>query len=351
VVSTEVEDAHLNRRRRRAAPLRVFAWATAFYGAAATLMLASIALIGDRQVWTYLAALLFFWWLLPAPFLLLGALAARAWLAVALLVVPAGTCAYLEGPYVVHAIESSDHGAADVRVATYNMTNGARPDGLPALVAQYHPDVLLLQEVTFSRDELRQMVPEYPYASMGLGVSGPGHDGYAILSRYPVVGARAVTGLPTGARPTDLVTVDVHGHRVDLLPLHLASPCVDCPDPSLNPAGDMAHADTVRLAEAGRYAGLVRALVRQGRPVVVGGDLNSSALNTPLRDLTYAGLTDAQRAVGTTPGLTRGPGPGVARVDFVLVSGLDPVRVAVGSRGHSSHAPVIADLAWPAAAR
>jgi vancomycin resistance protein VanJ len=237
--------------------------------------------------------------------------------------------------------------AADFRVATFNLTNGRPVDSLARLVAAHEPDILLLQEVTSSREELAALVPDYPYASMGPGVRGPGNDGYAILSRYPITAVRPVTDLPREARPADLVTVDIDGRQVTFLSIHLASPCIGCPADTSYPGGGTASAARMRVAEAQRYAEVVTDALRNGETVVVGGDLNSSPLNRPLHEFTAVGLTDAQRDVGTRPGLTRGPGPGVARVDVVLVAGLTPVTVVEGSRGHSTHSPVIADLAWP----
>jgi endonuclease/exonuclease/phosphatase (EEP) superfamily protein YafD len=131
--------------------------------------------------------------------------------------------------------------------------------------------------------------------------------------------------------------------------VHLASPCIGCVDggEGANPAGDTGEAARVRVTEARRYAEVVAELRADGRPVVLGGDLNSSPLNRPLRLLTGAGLVDVHRAVGRSPGLTRGPGPGVARVDVVLVDGLRPVRSTEGGQGASTHSPMVADLAWP----
>jgi endonuclease/exonuclease/phosphatase (EEP) superfamily protein YafD len=116
----------------------------------------------------------------------------------------------------------------------------------------------------------------------------------------------------------------------------------------INPAGSTSEAARIRDAEARRYAEVVSGLIAAGQPVVLAGDLNSSPLNRPVHLLTGAGLTDVHQAVGTSPGLTRGPGPGVARVDVVLVAGLVPLRDAEGHRDASTHSPVIADLAWPA---
>jgi vancomycin resistance protein VanJ len=324
--------------------LRLFA----VYGCLASLQLAAIAVMRDGWVETYAAALVFFWWLVPAPLLLVLAVVARGWRTLVTLLAPTVVIVYLIGPYLLHALPGvlpSDR--ADLRVATYNLSKGRPVDGLVQLVAEHRPDVLLLQENTRSHDELARLLPAYPDISAGTGVNSPGDDSYAIASRYPIRSVAAVTGLPAGARPTDLVTIDVRGTTVHLLSLHLASPCFACLSARQNPAGFPAQAAQVRVAEARRFADVVRDLVRRGDPVVVAGDLNASPLNQPLGELTDSGLVDAQAAVGTTPGLTRGAGPGIARVDAVLVSGLRPARAFEGGRGESDHAPVVADLAWP----
>jgi vancomycin resistance protein VanJ len=339
---------HRSAPRRRSLPVRAFLWVITAYGLAATVALVAIAVIGDRTAWTYLAALVSFWWLLPAPVLLLMVVVLRSPWAVAATLVPALVCGYLQGPYVLHALDGGGGDqVADFRVATFNLSNGRPVDSLTTLVDADRPDILLLQEVTSNGDQLAALAPGYPYASIGPGTNGIGHDGYAILSRFPITADRPVTGLPPEARAADLVTVDVDGRAVTVLSVHLASPCIGCPANTTYPGGGTTSSARMRVAEAKRYAEVIRDLLRRGEAVIVGGDLNASPLNRPLHEFTAAGLTDAQREVGTSPGLTRGPGPGLARVDVVLVGGLTPVRVVEGPRGHSTHSPVVADLAWP----
>ncbi|WP_299953094.1 endonuclease/exonuclease/phosphatase family protein [uncultured Modestobacter sp.] len=318
------------------------------YGVAGTAVLLAVGVVGDRTAATYTAALFSAWWLAPAPALLVLAAVRRAWRVVAALLVPAVAVLVLQGPYLVNRF-TGDDAAADLRVAAYNVTHGRPLDGLRALVEQERPDVVLLQEVTVARRAELRALADYPHLHLGPLTGGRLGDGDAVLSRHPIVGADRVTGLPAGARATDLVTLDVDGRELDVLSVHLASPCVGCTPAGgeANPAGGTGEAARTRVAEARRYAEVVAGLVDRGRPVVLGGDLNSSPLNRPLHVLTRAGLTDVHRAVGTWPALTRGPGPGVARVDAVLVSGLRPLSSREGDRGASTHSPMVADLAWP----
>jgi vancomycin resistance protein VanJ len=343
---------HRRTRRLRAPHRGVPRWVIrtcGVYGIAASLSLLAIAALRDGTAWTYVAGLFYWWWLIPAPFALVLAVTARSWRVGAVLLLPAVTSGHLLAPYVGNALQQAAGRPEswDLRVATFNLTNGRPVDGLLELVQEHAPQILLLQEVTATRDDLAALLPGYDFAAVGLGVHGPGHDGYAVLSQFPITSVKRVEDLPTGARPTDVVTVDVEGRPVHVLSVHLASPCIGCPDSGENLAGGTADAARVRVAEALRYAQLLRPLLERDEPVILGGDLNSSPLNEPWEELTRVGLVDAQAAVGTGPGLTRGPGPGVARVDFVLVSGLTPVDVEQGARGESSHSPVIADLAWP----
>ncbi|MGY2079011.1 endonuclease/exonuclease/phosphatase family protein [Modestobacter sp. SYSU DS0657] len=319
------------------------------YGVAATVVVLAVLVLGDRWAVTYTAALFSSWWLLPAPVLLVAGIARRSWPVVTAVVVPAVLWAWLQGPLLVNRVGGED-GPADLRVATYNVTAGAPLDGLATLVREQDPDVLLLQEVVDRRRPEVEALPGYPHRSFGrLAANGEDGDRDVVLSRYPIVDVRPVTGLPEGARPVDVVTLDVDGRELAVLSVHLASPCLGCGGGrrEANPAGGTGAAARVRVAEAERLATVVAGLVAEGRPVVLGGDLNSSTLNEPLRVLTGAGLVDVHRAVGTRPQFTRGPGPGVARVDVVLVAGLRPVADAEGARGASTHSPVVADLAWP----
>nr|WP_276612195.1 endonuclease/exonuclease/phosphatase family protein [Kineococcus vitellinus] len=237
-----------------------------------------------------------------------------------------------------------------MRVATFNTSAAAGAQGLRTLLEQARPDVVALQEVADrQRADLARSHPRYPHRSDD-GSGGPrgGGDGL-VLSRWPVLEVRPVTGLPAGARPADVVVLDVDGRRLAVLSVHLASPCLFCPERSVrrNPAGDTGSAARVRVAEARRYGEVARELRAGGNAVVLAGDLNSAELNEPLRSLTRSGLTDVHRAVGTRPQLTRGSSPGFARVDVVLVSGLVPLADGELGPGGSTHSPVVADLAWP----
>jgi vancomycin resistance protein VanJ len=319
----------------------------AAYGLLATLGLLAVGVLRDRTAVTYSAALVAFWWLLPAPALVVVAAVLRSWRVVATLVVPAVVCAVLQGPYLLNRLPGGEPDR-DLRVVTYNLTQTAPLDGLYDLIEREQPDVLLLQEVTDRTRGTLASLPGYPYSNFGPFIGEYIADGDAVVSKLPITDVQPVTGLPEGARPTDLVTLDADGRQLAVLSLHLASPCIGCVSDkrAVNPAGGTGQAARLRVAEARRYADIAAGLVAEGQAVIVGGDLNSAPLNQPLGELLDAGLVDVHRAVGTWPALTRGPGPGVARVDVVLVSGLEPVRSVEGAAGPSTHSPMVADLAW-----
>jgi hypothetical protein len=68
------------------------------YGWTATAALVAIVVIGDRTAWTYLAAQISFWWLLPGPVLLVLALILRSPWTAAATIAPALVFGYLQGP-------------------------------------------------------------------------------------------------------------------------------------------------------------------------------------------------------------------------------------------------------------
>ncbi|MCI2238927.1 endonuclease/exonuclease/phosphatase family protein [Paenibacillus sp. TRM 82003] len=328
------------------------------YGVGATAALAALAGLGDSTALTYVAGLTAFWWLLPALAVVPAAVAVRAWGVLASVLAPAVAAGALLGP---HALPGRGGGDADLRVATFNLTGTRGLDGLRLLVERWEPDVLLLQEVSpAARRFLDERYPQYPHRWYGPAspvADGSGSsDGDAVWATVPVVSARPVTDLPDGARPGEVVVLDARAlggpARLPVLSLHLASPCLGCTprEREDNPAGGTGRAARTRVAEALRYADVTRDLAADG-PVVVGGDLNSSDFNEPLRVLTGdgpdgGGLTDVHRAVGDRPQLTRGSNPGYARVDAVLVAGLEPVADAEAPSGGSTHSPVVAELRW-----
>ncbi len=318
------------------------------YGLLATAAVLVVLASSDAHAVSYVLGLFASWWLAPALVLVPLAAAASSWRALAALSVPAVVAGGLVGPYALNRLTPADR-PADLRVATFNTSSVAGAEGLHALLEQARPDVVALQEVAdWQLAGLARRYPHYPHSSHDGSAPRTGGDGL-VLSRWPVLEVRPVSGLPAGARPADVVVLDVDGRRLAVLSVHFASPCLFCSERGLrrNPAGDTGAAARVRVAEARRYGEVARELRAEGNAVVLAGDLNSSDLNEPLRSLTRSGLTDVHRAVGTRPQLTRGSSPGFARVDVVLVAGLTPLADSELDPGGSTHSPVVAELAWP----
>jgi len=318
------------------------------YGTLATLAFVVVLAFSDGHTASYVLGLFAVWWTAPALVLVPVVVALRWWRALACVVVPAVAAGSVFGPLLLNRVFPVDL-PPDLRVATFNTSSWAGMDGLQQLIEGADPDVLALQEVAPGQQQgYSQRFQQYPYRSYSAVADGA-WDGDAVWSKFPIVSVVPVTGLPDGARPADVVTVRIEDRDVAVISVHLASPCLFCTahESSLNPAGNTGNAARVRVGEARRYAEIASDLSSAGTAVVLAGDINSAEFNEPLRELRSHDLVDVQRAVGTRPGLTRGASPGFARVDIVLVDGLEPVAAHERTPGGSTHSPVVADLAWP----
>ena len=322
---------------------RLLARVVGCYGAAAVGLFAAGWLLGDATWWLYVSNLSAFYWLAPAvPLVVLAALA-RWWPAAVLCALAAAVWLATFAPaFVPQSVDV----APDLRVASYNVDPEPGLAHVGELVARVQPDVLLVQEVLpAARDELLAQVPSLPYHDFApVNSAAPGGGGTAVLSRLPIVAARPIAGLPVGSRPVNIVTVATDAGPVQVASLHLTSPCSDCTDdpPRITEQGLAAEAVT-RRAEAERIA----AALPDG-PLVVGGDLNSSTLNTPRRRLLAAGLVDLHRAVGSGAGFTRHDWHAWFRIDWLLASReVTPVDEWVDGQQGSDHQPVVADVAVP----
>ena len=316
-------------------------WAAlAVYGAAASAFLLLALVLGDRTWWLYTGALFAFWLLAPAvPGAVLAAWRRRRVVFAALLA-PALVWLWTFGPALLPPAPFQGAPGADLRLAAFNVSLTPRVEHVVALQRRTRADVLLLQEVTpAARRALDRELPELAHRWFApISTLAAGNGGVAVLSRYPITSVEPVDGLPRGARPTAVVGLDVGRWRLDVLSVHLSSPCRDC---LLTDREQISAISRRRVREAARLAELVR-----GRRIVVAGDLNSGALNEPRRLLRRAGLRDAQRDVGWGPGFTRGSQRTVTRIDWILTGpGVVPVSAWVDEPGRSDHRPVVADLA------
>ncbi|MEV4538361.1 endonuclease/exonuclease/phosphatase family protein [Asanoa sp. NPDC049518] len=246
----------------------------------------------------------------------------------AALLMPAGT-GRTSGPAAPGAI----------RVVAYNIRMGFGLDGrfdlagLTAAIEAQRPDVVLLSEVDRAwllnggHDTLALLAHrlEMPFRF------APAADavwGDAVLTRLPVVYTattrlRAV-GAPTGAQALGVV-VDVSGTEVAVVSTHLQPP----PD-----GGPLSQAREVAAFARGFAA---------GRPLVVGGDLNTQPGDPAFAAFTDVGLVDGFAA--DRPLLTSPADAPREQIDHLLVSPSIGVSEVVAPRTEASdHLPVAATL-------
>jgi endonuclease/exonuclease/phosphatase (EEP) superfamily protein YafD len=320
---------------RRSVTLRIVAWPYAGLAAVATvLFLAEI----DHPA-TQLLALTTFWWTLPALVLVVAALVRRDRVAVVLLAVPAVLWLWAYGGAFLP--RAAPPGDPDLRVATLNTFVGAPDEGhVLGLVDAQAPDVLLLQEVFAPREEalLATLGDRYPHhhADRSDGVGA-----VVVLSRHPIVDVAEVSGLGERSRLTSVVTLDVDGQLVQVVSVHLISPCPTCGTAVLE---RLELEDDVRRAEIGA----VLEALDPDLPAVVGGDLNSGERSTAYRQLVAAGFSDPQRDVGSGMGFTWPADgrvlPPVVRIDWIVLRGATATRATVEDTGASDHRAVVVDL-------
>ncbi|MEH0950508.1 endonuclease/exonuclease/phosphatase family protein [Micromonospora sp. CPCC 205554] len=257
--------------------------------------------------------------------------------ALAVLTVLAGLAAALHVP---PAQARATTAPAAVRVAAYNIRMGFGLDGRLDLDAVARvlrgADVVLLSEVdrgwwlNGGHDTLALLAGRLgmPY------VFAPAADpvwGDAVLSRFPMRSGqtRRLTahGAPTGAQALG-VTLDLGGRELAVVATHLQPP------PGRDPveqAGEVAEF-------AGRYA--------NGRPLVLGGDLNTEPDDPAFAEFTRSGLVDAlapARPLRTSPA-----DDPRTQIDHVFVSpGLTAGEVRAPRTEASDHLPVTLTVTLP----
>lgn len=312
-------------------------------GAYALFTLAAFVLwlvLGDTP-WTALVNLGTFWWAVPALPLVVLALFLRDPRAAVWFAVPALLWAWAYG--TAFTATPSDL-PPDLRVVSFNTFVQVEGEQHVAdLVAEVEPDVLVLQEVFPPRQQALEVqldaaLPHH-HVEQSAGVGGVG-----VWSRYPITDVRLVDEASEVSRTTFVVTLDVDGRPLQVVPAHLISPCPSCGASILE---RLELEGDVRRAEIGN----VLAALDDTVPTVVAGDLNSNERSVAYRRLTEAGFRDPQREVGDGMGFTWPADrsiPAFVRIDWILVRDLEPVAAWVGEARGSDHRPVIVDLAFPA---
>lgn len=310
----------------------------AAYAALTVVALIAWLAVGDTW-WSQPINLATFWWTLPAVPLALLAIARRRLVTALSFAVPAAVWLWSYGSAFA---PPGPVPPAELRIATFNIFVHA-PDvtHVQALVDQHAPDVLVLQEVFPAHQaELEALLAEtYPAHVV---VQSEGVGGVGVFSRFPIVDEEPVTDASARSRTTEVVTLAVGDRRIQVVPVHLISPCPACGASILE---RLELEGDVRRAEIGEVLDALDPDV----PAIVAGDMNSTERSAPYRRLVGAGFEDPQRAVGSGLGFTwpnQAPFGPLLRIDWVLVRGLEPVAAFVGEGGPSDHRPVVVDVAY-----
>jgi len=230
-----------------------------------------------------------------------------------------------------------------IRVVAYNIRMGFGLDGrfdldgLVTAIAGQRPDVVLLSEVDRAwllnggHDTLALIADRldmpYRFAPAADAVWGD-----AVLTRLPVVYTATTrlssVGAPTGAQALGVV-VDAAGREIAVVSTHL--------QPPPGAAGPVTQARELATFALGFAA---------GRPLVVGGDLNTQPGEPAFTELTNAGLVDGFAAIRPLP--TAPADHPDEQIDHILVSPEIVVTDVAAPRTESSdHLPVAATVTVP----
>jgi vancomycin resistance protein VanJ len=213
----------------------------------------------------------------------------------------------------------------DLRVLTHNVSsdNTSTQKTAEALL-DVNADLIALEEVTGTNDAIlrKAFAESYPHVAV---VSTVG-----LWSRYPINSAEPLDLGLSWARALRAVVETDHGD-VSVYVVHLASVRV----------GILGFSSSQRDIAIGLLADEVEAdPVRQ---VIVMGDFNGSSYDRALSPLLDQ-VRSAQRLAGRGFGFSWPAQFPMARIDQILVRGLEPRRAWVMARTGSDHRPVVANL-------
>ncbi|MCZ4123426.1 endonuclease/exonuclease/phosphatase family protein [Streptomyces sp. H39-S7] len=279
------------------------------------------------------------WFGLFIPVLLAGALWRRSASAVAALLLPVMVWLNLFGGL----LSDKSHPGSDLTVASHNVgADNPDPAGTARDLAASEADVLALEELTeHARGTYeKELAKTYPYYAV-LGTVG-------LWSKLPLSDTRPVdiktdVGPLGDAKPADVrmtytralrTTVATHHGPLAVYVAHLGSARV-------NPRAGFWTVSRDRNAQA-----LGEAIAaEQNQRVVLLGDLNGTMDDRAFATITSQ-LRSAQDAAGNGFGFTWPATFPVARIDQILVRGVEPRSSRVLSATGSDHLPVAAGISW-----
>lgn len=279
------------------------------------------------------------WFGLFIPVLLAGALWRRSASAAVALLLPVIVWLNLFGAQ----LSDKSHPGSDLTMASHNVgADNPDPAGTARDLAASGADVLALQEMTKQARGTykKELAKAYPYHTVQ-GTVG-------LWSKLPLSDTQPVDimmdyGPPADTKPVDIKMAYTRALRTtvatDQGPLavyvaHLGSARV-------NPRAGFSTDSRDRGAQA-----LGKAIAAdQNERVVLLGDLNGTTDDRAFADLTSQ-LRSAQTAAGDGFGFTWPASFRVARIDQILVRGVEPESSWVLPATGSDHLPVAAGISW-----
>jgi endonuclease/exonuclease/phosphatase family metal-dependent hydrolase len=240
--------------------------------------------------------------------------------------------------------EAPANPADSLRVLDYNLHNGFDVTGrldieaLAAVIEESGADVVTLQEVSRgwvvagSLDMLAWLAHRLDMVVASGPTMSDRQWGNAILSRYPMVAAKA-SPLPSEGLPLQRgylqAEVDAGGTSVRVISLHLHH---------------IAGEGEVREVQ-------VDALLRDvdaGSRTIIAGDFNAKPESEEIRMLVDAGLVDLGASLGEEPGYTSPAEAPVQRIDYIFLSpDLAPETFRLLETTASDHLPLLAVVRLP----
>jgi endonuclease/exonuclease/phosphatase (EEP) superfamily protein YafD len=282
-------------------------------------------LLGDRWWWLFAINSVALYLFVPAPFLLLLALALRKAAFFAGFLVAAVVWFHFWGALFMPS-SSEGHEGPSLRVMSYNLLGfSSNPEAVITAIRAGQADVVGLQELNpLIADVIRtELVEEYPFQSLN---PQNGVHGYGLISRLPYTESQDAIPDEAWVSEATIIEIDLDGTSVTLVRFHAAS-------------GPTWHRE--REAQARKLAKYAE---HHARPLVLFGDLNATSTNVAY-SLIANSLTDSWQEKGrgfghTFPGAAKSETPGSSRPAILGVS-VPKWLIRIDYVFHSTHWQVV----------